>query len=255
MKFGWDAKKIAKHMAAQYLPERSYRVLGKTFLVNKKDSAFGEFNQGSNSIFAAREYSIAATRIYRDLRNHLFPGVHPLLRLRKPNVSSWIPFVAGQSSAYILNFPSIHYSVNDPLILVLRYVLYKNKVKSIDKSFTKVLLPNSSYCLSWPADEKPLEEGSAGRLIVYSYCPLFRGQEFRFFVVFKSGGLVRSGVHSWPSSDLGLFKNRSRFQDRNKTPSLSGNEEYQYCQEIFSPLPCIDQHSKDLPTNGNNGHQ
>jgi hypothetical protein len=236
------AQKTVKRLLGSFAPERRYLVGGTTFVVNRQDSAFGIFDGSRAADYTVKDYAEAATKTFLDIGDGCFDGIHPALRRFRSRVSSWIPYFHGQTTAYIFNFPSVQYGLNNPFVIVARYVLFSEDGKVLDRMQTRVLLPNTMACFSGPAS--PAEAAGCegrGRLILYVYDPSFRPvtNEFRFFGLYRSEGLYRCGVHSWLSARQEIFRGKKRFAFRCRIPSTDGGERYGYCQELFSPLDCV----------------
>jgi hypothetical protein len=235
-------------------PEGTHKILGRELHINRSDSADSPF-EGARDNYTMGEYVKASLSLYKELGDEFFSGIHPSIATFKPKCSSWIPYVAGQTHAFIHNYPGIQYSLNNPFIIVARFVLYRDGAKVVDQSFTRVVLPQSSSYLDWPKsfNEKLCDGDTQGRLIVYTFDPLFKPfpKQFRFFGLYKSDGLVRCGVHSWPQTPGHLHVKIPSLQSRNKIPSPQAGEDFKYFQEVYASEPCTankcDDHSETLP--------
>jgi len=242
LQFSRRAQKKVKHLLGSFAPERRYLVGGTTFVVNRQDSAFGIFDGACAADYSLKDYATAATKTFLDIGDGCFDGMHPAIRRFRPRVSSWIPYFYGQTAAYVFNFPSVQYGLNNPFVIVARYVLFSKEDKIFDRMQTRVLLPNTMACFS-ALDWSVAAAGRDGRgkLILYVYDPSFRPvtNEFRFFGLYQSEGLYRCGVHSWLSAQQDIFKGKKHFAFRCRVPSANSGERYGYCQELFSPLDCV----------------
>lgn len=239
--FGRKTRKSIKRLLGAFAPERRYIIGGTTFLVNRQDSAFGIFGGAGSGDYTLKEYAQAAAKTFVEIGGGCYEGIHPNIRRLRPRVSSWIPYFPGQTTAYIYNFLSAQYGLNNPFVFVARHVLFSGETKVFDRTHTRVLLPNTMSCIDDPDSfEESLKGGCQGRLALYVYDPAFRPvtNEFRFFGLYRSKGLYRCAVHSWVSGQEDIFKGKSKFAFRSRIPSPDREEHYRYCQELFRPLDC-----------------